>query len=97
MHDGIPRQIDILRKAAPQMRRLFRRGVAVTGSVGIGAPVGVLAVPVLAGMAPFALATTDIVLDKDEIAFLKSLATAEFPAGLGDDADILVAHDHGSG
>ena len=32
--------------------------------------------------------------DEDEVAFLETLAAGEFAAGLGDDADILVAHDH---
>src|SRR5580704_8762743 len=51
--------------------------------------------PVLAGMAPFAFAAADIVLDKDEIALLKSLPSREFTAGFGDGADILVTHDDG--
>src|SRR5271170_4150748 len=95
MQDSVPRQIDVLRKAAPQMRRLRGGGVAVADGVGIGAPIGVLAVPILAGMAPFAFAATDIMLDKNQVAFLKTLAAGEFAAGLGDDADILMPHDDG--
>src|SRR5262249_12037992 len=34
---------------------------------------------------------------EDEVAFLEALAPGELAAGPGDDADILVAHDHGSG
>src|SRR6516162_924607 len=96
MHDRVPWQVDVLGEAAPQMRRPFRRGVAVADGVGIGAPVGVLAMPVLSGMTPLAFATRDIVLDENEIALLESLAAGEFAAGLGDGADIFVAHDHWS-
>ena len=95
MDHRIPRQIDILREAAPQMRRLLGRGVAVADGVGVGAPVGVLAVAVLPGVAPLALAARHIVLDEDQIAFLEALALGELAAGLGDVADILVAHDGG--
>jgi len=56
MHHRVPWQINILREAAPQVRRFFRRGVAVADGVGVGAPVGVLAMAVLAGVAPFAFA-----------------------------------------
>src|SRR5271169_4942287 len=94
MHHSVPRQIHILRKAAPQMWLLLRRRVAVADRVWIGAPVGVFAMPVLPTVAPFAFAATDIVLDKDEVALFESFASREFPAGLGDGADILVAHDH---
>ena len=95
MHHRVPRQIDVLREAAPQVRRLLVRGVAVADGVGIGAPVGVLAVPVLPGVAPLALAAADIVLDEHEVAFLEALALGELAAGLGDVADVLVAHDGG--
>ena len=37
----------------------------------------------------------DVVLDEDEIAFLEALALGELAAGLGDIADVLVAHDGG--
>ena len=95
VHHRVPRQIDVLREAAPQVRRLLGRGVAVADGVGVGAPVGVLAVAVLAGVAPLALAAHHVVLDEDEIAFLEALAPGELAAGLGDVADVLVAHDGG--
>ena len=95
VHHRVPRQVDVLREAAPQVRRLFVRGVAVADRVGIGAPVGVLAMPVLPGMAPLALAAAHVVLDEDEVAFLEALAVRELAAGLGDSADVLVAHDGG--
>ena len=95
MDDRVPRQIDILREAAPQMRGLFGGGVAVADGVGVGAPVGVLAMAVLPGVAPLALAARHIVLDEDQIAFLEALALGELAAGLGDVADVLVAHDGG--
>src|SRR5580704_4582948 len=95
MHHGVPGQIHILREATPEMRRLLVRGVAVTDRVGIGAPVGVFAMPVLSGMTPFALAARHVVLDENQIAFLEALALGELAAGLGDVADILVAHDGG--
>ncbi len=95
VHHRIPRQIDVLGKAAPQMRRLLGRSVAVADGVGIGAPIGVLAMPVLAGVAPLAFAAHDVVLDEDEVAFLESLAPGEFAARLGDGADILMPHDRG--
>ena len=37
----------------------------------------------------------DVVLDEDEVAFLEALARGELAARLGDDADVLVAHDGG--
>ena len=76
------------------MRRPLRRGVTVADGVRIGAPIGVLAMPILSGMAPLAFAARDIVLDKNEIAFLKTLAASEFAAGFGNGADIFMAHDH---
>ena len=77
------------------MRRLFGGGVAVADRLGVVAPVGVLAMAILAGVAPFALAAHDIVLDEDEIAFLEALAAGELATGLGDVADVLVTHDDG--
>src|SRR4051812_5276049 len=77
------------------MRRPLGGGVAVADAFGVVAPVGVLAMPVLAGVAPLALAAHDVVLDEDDIAFLESLALGELPAGLGNDANVLVAHDDG--
>ena len=77
------------------MRRFFVGRIAVTDRVGIGTPVGILTVAVLPGMAPLALAARDVVLDEDQIAFLEALALGELAAGLGDIADILVAHDDG--
>ena len=95
VHHRVPRQIDVLREAAPQVRRLFVRGVAVADRVGIGAPVGVLAMAILTGMAPFALAAAHVVLDENEVALLEALAVGELAAGLGDVSNILVAHDGG--
>src|SRR5580693_2727725 len=95
MHHGVPRQVHVLREAAPQMRRLFVRRIAVADGVGIGAPVGVLAMPILPGMAPLALAARHVMFNEDETALLEPLAAGEFTAGLGDSADVLVAHDSG--
>src|SRR5580692_735963 len=75
------------------MRRLFRRRVAIADRIGIGPPIGVLTMAILPDVAPLAFAATDVVLDKDEVALLESLASRELAAGLGDDADILVTHD----
>ena len=94
MHDRVPWQIDILGEAAPQMRRPLRGSVTVADRVGVGAPIGVFAVPVLSGVAPLAFAAADIMFDEDEIAFLKTLAAGEFAAGFGDGADVFMAHDH---
>src|SRR5216684_2428361 len=95
VHDRVPGEIHILRKSAPEMRRLLVGRVAVADRVGIGAPVGVLAVSVLAEMAPFAFAAHDVVLDKDQVALLEALAARELAAGLGNHPDVLVPHDGG--
>src|SRR3954469_19904048 len=76
------------------MRRSLRRGIAVADALGVGAPVGVLAMPVLPLMAPLALAAHHVVLDEDEVAFLEALAPNELRAGLRNHADVFVAHDH---
>src|SRR5215469_302207 len=94
MHDRIPWQEHVLRKTAPQMRRALSGGIAIADGVGVGAPIGVLAMPVLPGVAPLAFAARDIVFDEDEIALLEALAAGEFTASFGDGADIFVAHDH---
>src|SRR2546425_293365 len=57
------------------------------------APAGVLAVAVLPLVAPLALAAHYVVLDEDEVALLEALAADELAPRLGDDADVLVAHD----
>ena len=80
-----------MREAAPQMRRLLGGGVAVADGVRVGAPVGVLAVAVLPGVAPLALAAGDVVLDENQIALLEALALSELAAGLGDVPDVLMA------
>src|SRR6266704_1323737 len=61
----------------------------------MGAPVGILAVAVLAQVAPLALAAHDVVLDEHEVAFHEAFAPGELATRLGDGADVLVAHDHG--
>src|SRR5215467_683969 len=94
MHDRIPGKVDVLRKAAPQMRGFLGGRIAVADAVRIVAPVGVLAMPVLPLMTPLALAAHDVVFDEDEIALLEALTPRELAPGLGDDADILVPHDH---
>src|SRR5262249_57238611 len=91
MHHRVPGQIQILGKAAPQMRHPLRRRIAIADRIGIGAPVGVFAMPILPGMAPLAFAAAHIVLDEDEIALLESLAAGEFAARLGGCAEIFVA------
>src|SRR5262249_44654764 len=94
VHDGVPGKVDVVRKAAPEMGCFLGRGVAVADGVGVTPPVGVFAVTVLAEMAPLALATGDVVLDEYQVALLETLAPGELAARLGDDADVLVAHDH---
>ena len=81
-------------EAAPQMRGLLGGGVAVADRVRVAAPVGIFAVPVLAEVAPLAFAACDVVFDEHEIAFLEPLAAREFAPGLGDNADVLVPHNH---
>src|SRR5262249_42081131 len=76
------------------MRSLFRRRVAVANGVGVAAPVGVFAVAILSEVAPLAFAAGDVMLDKDQIAFLEALAAGEFAPRFRDHSDFLVAHDH---
>src|SRR5262249_30686320 len=76
------------------MRSLFRRRVAVANGVGVAPPVGVFAVAILSEVAPLAFAAGDVMLDKDQIAFLEALAAGEFAPPLRDHSDVLVAHDH---
>ena len=95
MQHRVPRHVDVLREAAPQVRGLLVGRIAVADRVRVGAPVGVLAVAVLALVAPLALAAHHVVLEEDEIAFLEALAARELGAALGDVADVLVAHDGG--
>ena len=56
-------------------------------------PVGIFTVAILTQMTPFAFAAHDIVLNKDEIALLKTLATRELAPRPFDDADVFVPHD----
>src|SRR3954468_4052101 len=77
------------------MRRALSRGVAIADAFRVVAPVGVLAMAVLPGVAPLALAARHVVLDEDEIALLEALARRELAAGFGDIANVLVAHDGG--
>src|SRR4051812_23737369 len=94
MHDRVPRKVYVLGKTAPQVRRLFRRGIAVADTVGVIPPVGVFAMTVLATVTPFAFAAHDIVLDEHQVALLEALAPGELAACLGDIADVFVAHDY---
>src|SRR5664279_2554882 len=77
------------------MRRALGRSVAVANALGIVAPIGILAVAILALMTPLTFAAHDIMLNKDQVALLEALSASEFLAGLGDVTDILVAHDCG--
>src|SRR5262245_65737290 len=95
VHDRIPGQVHILGEAAPEMRRLFVGRVAIADGVRVGAPVGVLAMPVLAEMAPLALAAHDVVLDKDEVPLLEALAAGGLATRLAGEVDIPVLHDGG--
>src|SRR5881296_2289116 len=56
-------------------------------------PVRVFTVTILTPMAPFAFAAHHIVLDKDEVAFLKTLAPRELSPCPFDDTDVFVSHD----
>src|SRR6476660_4030745 len=94
MKNRVPGQVDVLREAAPQMRR-FRGGrVPVTDCIGVRPPVSVLAVPVLALMTPLALAARYVMLDDDEIALFETLAARELAACFRDVTDIFVNHYH---
>ena len=75
------------------MRSALGRCVAMTDAVGIEAPVGILAMTILAEMAPLAFAAGDVVLDEHEVALLETLAPGEFATSLSDRTDVLVAHD----
>ncbi len=97
MDHRVPRQVDVLRKPAPEVRRALGRGVAVADAFRVGAPVGVLAVAVLPGVAPLALAAHHVVLDEHQVAFLEALAPGEFAPGPGDHADVFVPHDDRGG
>src|SRR5215469_4110242 len=77
------------------MRRDVGGSVAVADRVGVIAPIGILAVAILALMAPLAFAAGDVVLQEYEIPFAESLSLGKFAARLLDIADILVPHDHG--
>ena len=91
---GIPRQVHVLGETTPQGAGLFERGVAVAAGVGIGAPVGGLAMPVLADAAPLAVVAADVVLDEDAIAFDDAVQPLELLTRHRDGADVLVTHDH---
>src|SRR5581483_130055 len=82
VNDGVPRNIDVLGKAAPQMGRDLSRGIAIADGVGVVTPVGVFAMTVLAQITPLALATGDVVLQKHQVSFLESFASGELFAGL---------------
>ena len=86
--DRVPRQVDVLRETAPQVRRLFGGGVAVADAVGVVAPVGVFAVAVFALVAPLALHAADVVLREHQVAFLEALLAREIGAGFRDVADV---------
>src|SRR5256885_3249247 len=56
-------------------------------------PVRVFTMAILTQMTPFAFAAHHIVLDKDEVSFLKTLAPCELTARPFDDTDVFVPHD----
>src|SRR5204863_8740615 len=68
MDDAVPRQEHVLREAAPQVVRFLARRVAVAARVLVRAPVGRLAVAVLADATPLAPVARDVVLDEDAVA-----------------------------
>src|ERR1051326_7079182 len=94
VHHRIPRGIEIVRKAAPKVRLVIGRGVAVTDRVGIGVPIRGFAVPVFALMAPFAGHVRQIMFEQNAVAFLHAFARQPFTARFRDHAHIFVAHDH---
>src|SRR5438067_5802146 len=96
VHDGVPGQIDIMGKAAPQVRWFLGRCVAVANGVRIVAPVGVFAVAVFTEMAPLTFAAGDVMLHEDEVALPEAFAPCEFTPCLRDGSDVLVPHDHGT-
>ena len=95
MNYGVPRQINILGKAAPQVRRLFRRSVSVPDRFRVISPIRVFAMTILAHVAPLAFAAHHIVLNEDEIPLFETFAARELTACARDDSDVFVAHDHG--
>src|ERR1700736_6874540 len=96
VQDGVPGQINVTGKAAPQVRWFLGRCVAVANGIGIVAPVGVFAVAVLAEMAPLTFAAGDVMLHEDEVALPEAFAAREFAPCLRDGSDVLVPHDHGT-
>ena len=51
---------------------------------------------ILADAAPLAVEAPDVVLDEDAVPVGEAVPLLEQVAGAGDDADVLVAHDHRS-
>src|ERR1700685_3462863 len=96
MQHRVPRKVDVLREAAPQMRRLVGGRVAVPDGVRVITPVRILAMTILAEGAPLAFAAANVVLHEDKVAFLEALTPRELATRLGDIADIFVTHDHGA-
>ena len=95
--DGVMGHVEVVAEASPQVRREVGRGVPVADRVGVVVPVGGLAVAVLTLVVPLALHAGQIVLQEHEVAFLDALALQELLPGLGDDANVLMAHDHRTG
>ena len=95
VHDGVPWEINILSEAAPQVRRLFRRGISVADSFRVMSPIRVFTVTILTHMTPIAFAAHDIVLDKDQVALSKPLTPRELAARAFDPADVFMPHDDG--
>src|SRR5882762_5788159 len=75
---------------------LLGRSIAIADSVGVEAPIRVLAVTVLSQMAPLTFAAHHVVLDEHQVPFLEALAPGELATRLGDVANVLVTHNHGS-
>src|SRR5205085_2307103 len=78
---------------APQMRRQIGGGIAIADRIGVGVPIGGLAVAIFALMAPFAGHVRQVMFEQNTVPLFHSLALQPFTAGFGDDADILVTHD----
>src|SRR5215475_8608576 len=95
MRDGIPGQEHVLGEAAPQVIRVLAGRVAVAAGVWIRAPVGVLAVTVLAEATPVTAIAPDVVLDEGPVTFPEAVPLGKVWAGPDDGADVLVAHDDG--
>jgi len=80
-------------EAAPKAWSNIERGVSQANRMRVVQPLGRLAMAVLAFVIPFAVHARHIVFYEHHLALFDTLPIEEVLAGLGDVADVLVAHD----